>query len=203
MSSLILSGPLLAGALVGLSVAMPFGPVSLVCVQRCLAGGYRCGVACGLGAATAQSLFAGLAVLGADAAAQTLRPWHGPMRMVAAVVLCALGVRILLRSRRRIEPRLAPVGALYASTLLLALSNPMTLLPYLAMASAETAEVPPPLADVPWLIGGVSIGATGWYCGLSGAACLAGHLLAGGVMRVLNVLAGGFMIGLGVSICLR
>jgi threonine/homoserine/homoserine lactone efflux protein len=196
-----MSAVFLTGAALGLSVAAPFGPVSLLCVQRSLSGGYRCGIASGLGAATAQTLYATLAAVGADVAAVVLRDWHAVLHLVSAVILIGLGVRILLRSRRRVDtPGHARTSTFYASALLLALSNPMTVLPYLALASADAAELPPSLADMPWEAGGVLVGSGCWYCSIVGAACIAGQVLAARVTQHLNVLAGGLMIGLGVLI---
>ena len=44
---------LLPAVTLGLCVAIPFGPIGLMCVQRTLAFGIRIGVASGMGAATA------------------------------------------------------------------------------------------------------------------------------------------------------
>ena len=55
---------LLAGAGAGLSIAAPFGPTSMMCVERTLANGVRAGVATGLGVATVHLTYSTLAFVG-------------------------------------------------------------------------------------------------------------------------------------------
>src|SRR5579863_1156400 len=43
--------------LLGFSVAAPVGPIGILCIRRTLADGRRVGLACGLGAATADALY--------------------------------------------------------------------------------------------------------------------------------------------------
>jgi threonine/homoserine/homoserine lactone efflux protein len=47
---------LLPAVALGLCVAIPFGPIALMCVQRTLAFGVRFGIASGMGAATAHGI---------------------------------------------------------------------------------------------------------------------------------------------------
>jgi len=57
--------------MLGLVIAIPFGPIRLVCVQRTLALGIWFGIASGMGAAVAHALFSFLAAASAAALAQT------------------------------------------------------------------------------------------------------------------------------------
>ena len=52
---------MLPAAILGLFVAIPFGPICLMCVQRTLALGIWFGIVSGLGAAVAHGLFSFLA----------------------------------------------------------------------------------------------------------------------------------------------
>jgi hypothetical protein len=54
----------LRGLLIGLAVAIPVGPISLLCLHRTLAGGWRAGFAAGMGAATADAVYATATGLG-------------------------------------------------------------------------------------------------------------------------------------------
>ncbi len=54
----------LEGVIMGVSVAAPVGPIGLLCIRRTLAGGMRAGLQSGLGAATADFLFAAVAAMG-------------------------------------------------------------------------------------------------------------------------------------------
>ena len=52
------------GMLIGLVVAVPVGPLGLLCINRALMMGPVCGLFSGLGVATADALAAGIATLG-------------------------------------------------------------------------------------------------------------------------------------------
>lgn len=52
---------------VGLAVAVPVGPMSLLCMRRTLARGWRPGLATGLGIAAGDGAFASVAALSGEA----------------------------------------------------------------------------------------------------------------------------------------
>jgi len=52
---------LMGGIIVGLMIAMPVGPVNILCIQRTLEAGWKSGVISGLGAAAADMLYGGIA----------------------------------------------------------------------------------------------------------------------------------------------
>jgi threonine/homoserine/homoserine lactone efflux protein len=62
---------MLPAAMLGLFIAIPFGPICLMCVQRTLALGVWFGIASGIGAAVAHGLFSCPAMAGAVMLAQT------------------------------------------------------------------------------------------------------------------------------------
>ena len=121
-----MASPVLNGALLGLSVAMPFGPIALLCVQRSIAAGPRLGIVTGLGAACVQGTYATLAIMGAGAFADHLAQWDHPVRLVSAGLLVALGLRILVRRPPAIAAVRPPrADHAFASSVGLALSNPL------------------------------------------------------------------------------
>jgi threonine/homoserine/homoserine lactone efflux protein len=194
-------GLLFDGVLLGLSVAVPVGPVSLLCVQRSLVTGSRGGIASGLGAATAHGAFALLALLGADAAALSLAEWRATIRLASAAVLIALGLRTAFR--RPASDTAASVqspSAAYLSTMLLALSNPLTILPYLAIAAASIAGGTPAMPGSLWAVPGVMLGATLWYCVLSVCTALLRERLGSVVISKLNAVAGACLVGFGILV---
>ena len=50
------------GILIGLVASVPLGPIGLLCIQRTLSKSHRSGFVSGLGAATADSMFATVAL---------------------------------------------------------------------------------------------------------------------------------------------
>jgi len=52
---------LIRGIIVGLMIAMPVGPVNILCIHRALEAGWKSGVISGLGAAAADMLYGAVA----------------------------------------------------------------------------------------------------------------------------------------------
>lgn len=194
---------LLAGAMLGLSVAMPFGPVSMICVQRCLTHGFRVGLTAGIGAAGAHGVFALATVAAAGAIATDLEHWNDWIRLASAVLLIILGIRTLLRHRSKPVERPVGRGEAFGATLVLALSNPMTMLPYLAVATGATASGGLGISLSTWAVPGVMAGAGLWYFILISGAAVFGARLPRGVLAHLNLVSGSLLIVFGGSIAWR
>lgn len=191
----------IAGMTLGLSVALPFGPISLICVQRSIAGGFRHGLATGMGAASAQGLFATGALLGRDAVSSELIQWSGPIRWFSAALLLCLGIRTLARRTKPSAPAApASIQAAYGSSLAFALSNPMTVLPYLALASGTVMEDANGQLFSSWSVPSVMMGAVAWYAVLSMVASMLRPGLMGRLARPLNLLAGCILIVFGIRV---
>ena len=189
--------PLLDGAVLGFSIALPFGPVSLICVQRSLHAGALQGIVSGCGAALAHGLFFAASMLAAASLLQM--GWF--IRPLSAVVLVAMGIRALLRRPRTGQPvpHLCTRAAM-GSALMLALSNPLTIVPYMAAGPAIAAA-----GRVMWMgaslaVLGAITGSAAYYAVLSsGAGLLRGHLTPA-ALRPLNLLGGLLLIGFGLRL---
>ncbi len=192
---------LLAGAALGLSVAVPFGPVSLMCVQQSLNHGHRHGMVSGFAAATSQGIFATAALIGAGTVSVVLMPWSNTIRLLSAVVLVWLGVRTILRARTSPKPILrGGLRAAYASALVVALTNPLTVVPYLALATVAAEENTGGPALSLWSVPGVMVGAATWYSALTGITSIMRSGISPGVARTLNRVAGSAMIVFGLLV---
>ncbi|MEV0943862.1 LysE family transporter [Micromonospora wenchangensis] len=82
----------LAGLVAGYGVAVPVGAIAVLILGLSARTSLRVGAAAALGVATADGLYAAVAVLGGAAVAAVVAPVAGPLRVVAAVVLLALAV---------------------------------------------------------------------------------------------------------------
>lgn len=82
------------GVVQGLSIAVPPGPNTALCMSRTLAAGRKVGFRCGLGVATAHAIYAGLAVVGADRASGLLDRSAFALHIVGGVLLIGLGLRL-------------------------------------------------------------------------------------------------------------
>jgi threonine/homoserine/homoserine lactone efflux protein len=122
------------GAVLGFSIAAVVGPIGLLCIRRTLSAGFAVGFVSGLGAATADATYAAIAGFGVSALAAVLVDQRVWLRLVGGIFLVYLAMRTLRAApaERSAGPTASGMGlaAAYSSTLVLTLSNPMTILSF-------------------------------------------------------------------------
>ena len=134
------SGLLVRGLIIGLSVAAPVGPISLLCIQRTLSQGRLVGLSSGLGVATADALYGAIAGFGLTAVASLLVAQQFWLRLLGGLFLIWLGVQIVRTppAVRAAVSSAAGLSAAYGSILLLTLVGP----PIAAVVVAHPASPP-------------------------------------------------------------
>ncbi|MFI7543326.1 LysE family transporter [Actinoplanes sp. NPDC049599] len=98
-----MTGAFLAGVVAGYGVAVPVGAIAVLIAGLTARTSLRVGAAAGLGAATADGVYALIAVLGGAALAAAITPIATPLRWVAAAVLVLLAA-VTARSALRSKP---------------------------------------------------------------------------------------------------
>jgi threonine/homoserine/homoserine lactone efflux protein len=195
---------LLPAVALGLCVAVPFGPIGLMCVQRTLAFGVWFGIASGMGAATAHGIFSCLAAVSATVLAPMALALHTPLRIIGGIVLILMGLRTILVSTPAVHgATCADLFSAYTSTLLIAAANPMTILPYLGVASALEAGKPLIVDRALATLVGVMLGSACWYLALALSTNAMFRSLQKGALDRLNRLAGILLMALGAALCAR
>ena len=194
---------LLSAVALGLCIAIPFGPIGLICVERTLAFGIWSGIASGMGAATAHGIFSCLAAVSAAVLAQTALALHTPLRVTGGIVLVFMGVRtILVSTRAAHHATCGDLFSAYTSTLLIAAANPMTILPYLGVTSALEAGKPLIVDRALATPIGVMLGSASWYLVLA-LSTNAMFRPEKATLDRLNMLAGILLMALGAALCAR
>ena len=89
-----------SAVIIGFIAAAPIGPVNLLCIQRTLNQGRTIGIISGLGAATADAVYGGIAGLGLTLTSHILLKNQTWIRSAGGLFLCYLGVRIILAKQR-------------------------------------------------------------------------------------------------------
>ena len=195
---------MLPAAMLGLFIAVPFGPICLMCVQRTLALGIWFGIASGMGAAVAHGMFSLLAVASTAVLAQTVLTVEVPLRLAGGLALIFMGLRtcfVPTRPARRAE--CGDLCSAFVSTSLIAAANPMTMLPYLAIAVAPQAGNAPIMSRGLAAPIGVMLGSASWYLFLALSTNAMFQNLQRATLDRFNILAGMLLIGLGAALCLR
>jgi threonine/homoserine/homoserine lactone efflux protein len=191
---------LLKSIILGFSVSAPVGPIGLLCIQRTLARGRAAGFLTGFGAVTANIFYASIAALGFSIVSAFLMQYEVYLKIAGTVFLIYLGVKTFLKKAPQNAAKLdgETLLTMYMSTFLLMITNPITILNFVAMfaglgfdqqaSSSRTAFA---------LIIGVFIGATIWWGFLSYAVSKFRNKIMPHLEAV-NKLAGVTIILLGV-----
>lgn len=192
------------GLLMGFAIAAPVGPIGVLCIRRTLAEGWLTGFLTGLGAATADGFYGGVAAFGLTAISGVLVAEQGVIRVVGGLLLCYLGVRTLL-AKPALEAASARRGrgllGAYATTVGLTLTNPATIISFAAVfAGLGLANAAGSTVAAPGLLTlGVLLGSACWWLLLSGGVNLLRSRLTTGALRWVNRLSGVILLVFGVA----
>src|SRR3989338_7680713 len=86
--------------IVGLVLAIPVGPMALLCVQRTLHFGLISGLVTGLGVAFADGIYAVIGILGLSAVQDFLLHYVQVLKIAGGAFLTFLGLRMFLVSKK-------------------------------------------------------------------------------------------------------
>src|SRR5688500_6773078 len=138
----------LVGAAAGYGIAIPVGPIAVLIVRTGLRRGFRLAAAAGAGTATADLVFASIALVIGAAVTSAIASVLLPLRLASAAALIALALRGLVRLRRvRVDAEpTGPTSALRVYLLFLGLTllTPATSVYFVSLAIGlpEISEAP-------------------------------------------------------------
>jgi len=161
----------LKGIVVGVVIAVPVGPVGVMCVRRTILEGKLSGFASGLGAATADAVFGVIAGFGLTAVSDWLIDYQQWLRVVGGCYLLYIGgSAFAAEPPRELESGNDPEGLLrdFFSTFVLAVTNPITVLAFLGIfAAIGLGGTQATFGHAAILVLGVWIGSLLWWLMLS------------------------------------
>ena len=196
MDAIVLAG--LKGLAVGFSIAAPVGPIGLLCIRRTLTGGWRVGFATGMGAATADMVYGLVAAAGLTAVTELLVGARQPLQFAGGAALIWLGLTVLRveAPSERVSATADGLAAAYATTFLLTLANPATILSFAAVMAGLGAMTATGQTAV--LVAGVFVGSAFWWLGLSTAVSLIRHRLPESALVWINRASGAAIMAFGI-----
>jgi threonine/homoserine/homoserine lactone efflux protein len=160
----------LKGIVVGIVIAVPVGPVGVMCVRRTILEGKLAGFVSGLGAATADAVFGVVAGFGLTAVSDWLIDYQQWLRVVGGCYLLYIGgSAFAAEPPRELESESDPEGLLrnFFSTFVLAVTNPITVLAFLGIFAAILTGTLATFGRASILVLGVWIGSLLWWLMLS------------------------------------
>ena len=190
---------LIKGIIAGAIIALPVGPIGIFCLRRMLTQGPLVGLASGLGSATADTIYATLALLGLSFVSSWLLLHSVLFRIISSLFLCALGTKILLSKPPR--PQATWTTGLmqaYFSTLLLTLTNPLLIASFAAIFTILRANYSLNTYILSSLLLGVFIGSSLWWIILSGITSYARLSISPQRLAIINKISGMLIILFGM-----
>ena len=160
---------LLRGVGCGLIIAAPVGPVNVICVQRTIARGWRAGLISGLGSAAADLIYGAIAAYSVSFVIAFLVREEFWIRLFGGIILIAIGGWYLSTTPRPMEAAEQKSShSDVVSTFLLTLTNPTTVLSYMAVLAVLRLAEPRNGLLTLIVVGGIFVGAMLWWLTLTG-----------------------------------
>jgi threonine/homoserine/homoserine lactone efflux protein len=184
----------LKGLIAGFIIAVPSGPVSVLCFRRVLTQSRLVGIFTVLGAATADAIYGLLAATGLTAVTHTLLTHRTPLRIFGGLLMLYLGVMMC-----RAKPKAAGaedrasngIVSAYFSAFVLMIAFPPIIISFLVVfAAIDLGAHHAGFLEASWLGAGVFLGSAGWWLVYKGAARLFGDRIKEEGLRKIDLAAG-------------
>jgi threonine/homoserine/homoserine lactone efflux protein len=190
------------GIVIGLTLAVPVGPISLLCIHRTVADGRLHGIFSGIGVATADSVYATVSFLGLTAVSGLILGYQSVFRSLAGLVLVMVGTRVFFSEPAGVstDSEHEPYLKDYLSMVAIAIANPLTLVFFIAilpgfgyifqgtsvMAAAE-------------FVAGVFTGSTIWWIVLCGSIGSVRSSISRKNLKLINRISGLLIVCFGAG----
>jgi threonine/homoserine/homoserine lactone efflux protein len=199
------SSSILQGVILGFSIAAPVGPIGIMCIQRTLDYGMRRGFVTGLGAACADGVYGAVAGFGMSAASSWLVAHASILGVLAGAYLLYLGLKALWTRGEGSKREVSSSGGLtgFGSSFLLTLTNPMTILSFIAIFAALGDTLSLGRSDALGFVLAVVTGSAIWWLILSTAVALLRHRVSPRFHRGISIVSGVVLGVFGVYSILR
>ena len=196
------------GVLAGYGIAIPVGAIAILIVDMGLRRGFPPAFMAGAGAATADFIYALLAVIAGATLAMALAPYATGLQIASAFVLLALGaygLRQALQINARQETELEAADnqslwRIYLRFLGLTILNPLTITYFGALILGRDAGVTVTPLDQLLFVLGAALASLSWQTMLAGLGSLANQRLSPRFQRITSIAGNLIVIALGLRI---
>src|SRR3989344_9697373 len=181
------------GLIIGFSIAAPVGPIGVLCIQRTIAYGKTSGLLTGLGAATADGFYGAVAAFGLTVVSSFLVGQQFWFRLIGGAFLLYLGIKTFLSkpAEKAATENHKGLFSDYLSTVFLTLTNPTTILSFVAVfAGLGLGSINGNTPSAILMVAGVIVGSALWWLILSGGVGLVREKFNMSALAILNKISG-------------
>lgn len=181
------------GIIIGLTLAVPVGPIALICIQRSVTDGRLHGIFSGIGVATADSFYAAITVFGLTFISGVIISHQYLFRFLAGIVLIFVGIRIFMSVPLCISTKTVHETYVkdYLSMVAIAIANPLTLIFFLIILPGFGIVITgTSFLSATEFIAGVFFGSTVWWIILCGAIGSVRSRLGAETLGLINRVSG-------------
>ena len=191
--------------IIGLTLAVPVGPIALLCIQRAVTDGRLHGILSGIGVATSDSFYAGVTLFGLTAISGLILTHQFSLRLAAGLVLIVVGIRIFVSIPAPPIVKSVHESYLkdYLSMVAIAIANPLTLIFFIAILPGFGIVLHKnSVLSASEFVSGVFSGSTLWWIILCGSIGSVRERIRLEHMRLINRVSGGLIVLFGVGMVL-
>jgi threonine/homoserine/homoserine lactone efflux protein len=160
---------IIAGIAMGFAMAAPLGPVNLIVIRAALNHNTRAAIMSALGAISADTMMASIAVYGMRSIEHAITDYSRPIQIIGGVFLVYLGIRTARKHFQQEELAPSPSAARLGLTFFLTITNPGTALGFLAIFGAMESILQ--LGSAPYrpamVLVGIACGGALWWLSVS------------------------------------
>jgi arginine exporter protein ArgO len=199
----------LTGIVAGYGIAIPVGAIAVLIVDVGIRCGFRCAFFAGAGAATADLMYAGLAVIGGAALAGLVGSVDQSLRIgssVALAVVAAVGLRRVGHRQESIEipfPDRRELAGTFARFVGLTIINPITIVYFAAVIVGLGVANDMSAAEGLLFVFGAFLASLSWQSLLAGVGAFAGDRLSDRAQTVAVVLGNLVILAFAAVIVLK
>lgn len=181
-------------------MAAPIGPIAILTIRRSLAEGHYAGIATALGVALADGFYAAVAAFGLSAISTFLITQQKMLYCLGGLMLIYLGISAFRTVPGSLEKPLKSTGFLKTllQTTALTLTNPMTILTFIAAFAAFGLVGHQDFYEATLLCFGVFCGSGFWFVSLSLLIAHFRHRVTPYMFMLVNKISGALLVLIGI-----
>ncbi len=160
------------GVIIGFALAVPIGPIGIMCIRKTLTEGRLRGLIIGLGAATADLIYGSIAAFGLTFISNMLFNQRIWIRLTGGLLFLLIGIKIFrtFPATKKLHTTSKGLIKTYLSTVFLTLTNPLTIFAFITVFAALGLGNTAGYLSTAFLVAGVFTGSCLWFLSLNTGA---------------------------------